>query len=1379
MAKISTYGPDITLNNKDKVLGSSYVRTVSGVDEFETKNFTLEELNGFFTSEGSALSISLKDNGGIVRETIDNTTKLAIDLGASSITGQLANADLANSSITINGTAISLGGTVTTPNTQLTDAQVRSKISVTGGGSYNSSTGVITIPAGFTLAQGNVTNASVSGQTLTLTRQSTTDVTFTPTANDFTNTLKTKLDNIESNATADQTAAEIRTLVEAATDSNVFTDDDHTKLNNIEANATADQTASEIKSLYEGNSDTNAFTDADHTKLDNIEANATADQSDSEIKTAYENNSDTNAFTDALLSKLNGIEASATADQSNAEIRAAVEAATDSNVFTDNDHTKLDGIAAGAEVNVQANWNETTTTSDAFIQNKPTLFSGDYDDLTNKPTLLQLGTTSTTALAGNTSLLQLGTTSTTALAGNTTTISSTQAANITTNNAKTSFPGFGTTSGKALEGDTSLFSGDYDDLSNKPTIPSGNQIIDWTTDQGSTNIHTGNYNNTQLTDAQVRSKISGSGLISYDSSTGEITTTANNYTLPLATSSARGGIKIGYTTDGSARNYAIQLSSEKGYVNVPWTDTVYTLPTASSSTLGGVKVGGNLTIDSNGVLDVGAIALTTVQAAANETAHLNLTAQEGDIVVRSDQNKSYVHNGGSAGTMADYTLLLTPTDAVLSVTTTDGTYIDLTPNTAATGAITITADLSAEAVSGNIDNTKFLRGDNKWAVPSYTTDLDHDTLTNYVANEHIDWTTDQGSTNIHTGNYNNTQLSDAEVITAIVNSDAITNANKGTIRSNIGAGTSNLALGTTETTALAGNTALFDGDYDSLTNKPTIPSGNAIIDWTADQGNTNIHVNNYNNTQLSDSEVVAAIVASTSISATDKGTFRTNIGAGTSSFDGDYDSLSNTPTIPSGNAIIDWTTDQGSTNIHSGNYINTVDMGSGFKIANAAGTDQFTVIEDEEIRFAASGAASVSFNASDQKVTIGATNTTYTAGHGLTLDGTEFQWNYGIETTSVTAAVNNVSTTAGRYYAVQADDQDRPELVVNVPWTDNNTTYTAGNGMSLSGTAFSADINYISYNGSNNFIEHGTQNEEGNTIPTGGVLVYLGTSNNKIVERATVGDLPFLSSSGGTVSGDLSLTGHISLLDNKYIKLGTGTDFLARHDGTDTTFVNSTGDYYIQNQAVDKDLYLGINDSSTVRNLIMLDGSTSQIKLLETTLIQDGSGNADLYLGNIIGPSSSDKGARFHSNNSDFYMDFQGDSTQNWFLRDYDGSGGTHTRFAFDFVNAKFTAGGDVVAFGSPSDKTLKENIKPIDNALDKVEKLQGVTFDWKEQDITNLKEDIGFIAQDVKEVLPELVRENENGKLSLRHQGIIPVLLEAIKELSDKVKALENGSTK
>ena len=94
-----------------------------------------------------------------------------------------------------------------------------------------------------------------------------------------------KLDSIETGATADQTNAEIRTAVEAASDSNVFTDADHSKLNAIEAGATADQTNAEIRTAVEAATDSNVFTDADHSKLNAIEASATADQTSGEIKT--------------------------------------------------------------------------------------------------------------------------------------------------------------------------------------------------------------------------------------------------------------------------------------------------------------------------------------------------------------------------------------------------------------------------------------------------------------------------------------------------------------------------------------------------------------------------------------------------------------------------------------------------------------------------------------------------------------------------------------------------------------------------------------------------------------------------------------------------------------------------------------------------------------------------------------------------------------------------------------------------------------------------------------------------------------------------------------------------------------------------------------
>jgi len=99
------------------------------------------------------------------------------------------------------------------------------------------------------------------------------------------------------------------------------------------------------------------------------------------------------------------------------------------------------------------------------------------------------------------------------------------------------------------------------------------------------------------------------------------------------------------------------------------------------------------------------VALTTVQTAANQTAHLALTAQEGDIVVRSDENKSYVHNGGTAGTMADYTELLTPTDAVLSVNGQTGAVVISNATTSSDGLMSSTDKTKLDGIEANADVT--------------------------------------------------------------------------------------------------------------------------------------------------------------------------------------------------------------------------------------------------------------------------------------------------------------------------------------------------------------------------------------------------------------------------------------------------------------------------------------------------------------------------------------------------------------------------------------------------------------------------------------------------------------------------------------------------
>ncbi len=198
-----------------------------------------------------------------------------------------------------------------------------------------------------------------------------------------------KLETIEENATADQTNAEIRAAVEAATDSNVFTDAEHTKLNGIHTAATADQTAAEIRTLVESASDSNVFTDADHTKLNGIEANATADQTNAEIRAAVEAASDSNVFTDADHSKLNAIEAGATTDQTASEIRTLVESASDSNVFTDADHTKLNAIEANADVTDATNVDAAGAVMNSDLDTKGEILVGDGS---GDPTALSVGT---------------------------------------------------------------------------------------------------------------------------------------------------------------------------------------------------------------------------------------------------------------------------------------------------------------------------------------------------------------------------------------------------------------------------------------------------------------------------------------------------------------------------------------------------------------------------------------------------------------------------------------------------------------------------------------------------------------------------------------------------------------------------------------------------------------------------------------------------------------------------------------------------------------------------------------------------------------------------------------------------------------------------
>ncbi len=134
------------------------------------------------------------------------------------------------------------------------------------------------------------------------------------------------------------------------------------------------------------------------------------------------------------------------------------------------------------------------------------------------------------------------------------------------------------------------------------------------------------------------------------------------------------GIEAGATADQT--NAEIRAAVEAATDSNVFTDADHTKLNAieasadvtdTTNVVAALTAGNGITIASDGTIAAGALALTSVNTAANETAQLALTTEEGDVVIRSDENKTYIHNGGTAGTMADFTLMATPSDAVTSV----------------------------------------------------------------------------------------------------------------------------------------------------------------------------------------------------------------------------------------------------------------------------------------------------------------------------------------------------------------------------------------------------------------------------------------------------------------------------------------------------------------------------------------------------------------------------------------------------------------------------------------------------------------------------------------------------------------------------------------
>ena len=229
---------------------------------------TTSQHNTFTGAEGEVTIDTTKDTavvhdgstaGGrpLAREDMSNVSSSSIAgrLGADSIATTKIAAGALPSDVTIDGTNIT-AGSIHNSDVNSSAAIAGTKISPAFGSQNLSTSG--TAATGALTVTGNIAvSGTVDGR----------DV-----ASDG-----SKLDGIESGATADQTAAEIRALVESASDSNVFTNADHSKLNGIESGATADQTAAEILTAIKTVDGSGSGLDAD--TLDGAQPSDTASNS--------------------------------------------------------------------------------------------------------------------------------------------------------------------------------------------------------------------------------------------------------------------------------------------------------------------------------------------------------------------------------------------------------------------------------------------------------------------------------------------------------------------------------------------------------------------------------------------------------------------------------------------------------------------------------------------------------------------------------------------------------------------------------------------------------------------------------------------------------------------------------------------------------------------------------------------------------------------------------------------------------------------------------------------------------------------------------------------------------------------------------------------
>lgn len=231
---------------------------------------------------------------------------------------------------------------------------------------------------------------------------------------------------------------------------------------------------------------------------------------------------------------------------------------------------------------------------------------------------------------------------------------------------------------------------------------------------------------------------------------------------------------------------------------------------------------------------------------------------------------------------------------------------------------------------------------------------------------------------------------------------------------------------------------------------------------------------------------------------------------------------------------------------------------------------------------------------------------------------------------------------------------------------------------------------------------------------------------------------------GGSVAGNIALSGGV----DRYLQIGSSTN------------------YYWRLKAVNDNFHIVMGNDALIA--AVFGYPTGAASFASTITAVNGitvnqAGSDTIYNGAYLSlRQPSDAKQWVQQLSAGWNLDYWYYNASSWSKRMSLSTAGT------------LTLSGDVVAYGSPSDATLKIIKEKIPNALEGLLKLSGYKFDWKDtNNVLGIKEDIGVIAQEVAEIFPELARTNSDGKMSVRYQGLTAVLIEAIKEQQKQIEEL------